>query len=261
MLSLRNIQSSFAAHLFEDEPGSIIPWIRADGIDPAARLHIYRNNLHEGFQKTLALEYPVIRRLVGNDYFRQLALAFLGCYPSTSGDLHHVGTPFASFLRKRFADTGYPYLADVAALEWAYQECLVAAELDPLDPLTLRDVPAQSYGTLRFTLRPACRLVHSPFPVLRIWEVNQPGVTGDETINLDSGPDFLLLLRNPSGIFFRRIPEDDYRLLAAFTAGKSLDEALEVSLASNPQFDLSAALRRCIEFGVLSQLTFYQSTL
>ena len=261
MLSLRNIQSSFAAHLFEDEPGSIIPWIRADGIDPAARLHIYRNNLHEGFQKTLALEYPVIRRLVGNDYFRQLALAFLGCYPSTSGDLHHVGTPFASFLRKRFADTGYPYLADVAALEWAYQECLVAAELDPLDPLTLRDIPAQSYGTLRFTLRPACRLVHSPFPVLRIWEVNQPEASAEETINLDSGPDFLLLFRNPSGIFFRRIPEDDHRLLAAFTAGKSLDEALEVSLASNPQFDLSAALRRCIEFGVLSQLTFYQSTL
>ncbi|PYU78085.1 MAG: DUF2063 domain-containing protein, partial [Acidobacteria bacterium] len=65
MLSLRNIQSSFAAHLLEDAPGSIIPWIRADGIDPAARLQIYRNNLHEGFQKTLALEYPVIRRLVG----------------------------------------------------------------------------------------------------------------------------------------------------------------------------------------------------
>ena len=83
----------------------------------------------------------------------------------------------------------------------------------------------------------------------------------DETINLDSGPDFLLLFRNPSGIFFRRIPEDDHRLLAAFTAGKSLDEALEVSLASNPQFDLRAALRRCIEFRVLSQLTFYQSTL
>ena len=99
MLSLRSLQSSFAAHLFEDEPESIIPWIRSDGIDPVARLRIYRNNLHEGFQKTLALEYPVIGRLVGNEYFRQLALAFLACHPSTSGDLHHVGAPFAAFLR------------------------------------------------------------------------------------------------------------------------------------------------------------------
>jgi len=260
VLSLRNIQSSFAAHLFEDEPGSIIPWIRADGIDPAARLQIYRNNLHEGFQKTLALEYPVIRGLVGNDYFRQLALAFLACYPSTSGDLHHLGTPFASFLRSQFADTGYLYLADVAALEWAYQECLVAAELDPFDPLTLRDVPAQSYATLRFTLRPTCRLVHSRFPVLKIWEVNQPEAAADETIDLDSGPDFLLVFRTPRGIFFRRIHEDDHRLLAAFAAGHPLDEALELSLASNPHFNLGAALHRCIELGVLARMTFFQST-
>jgi hypothetical protein len=39
-----------------------------------------------------------------------------------------------------------------------------------------------------------------------------------------------------------------------------LDEALELSLAVNPQFSLSAALQRCIEFGVLSQMTFFQST-
>jgi len=260
VLSLRDLQASFAAHLFEDEPAAIIPWIRADGIDPTARLRIYRNNLHEGFQKTLALEYPVIGRLVGSEYFRQLALAFLARHPSKSGDLHHVGAPFASFLREQFADTDYLYLADVATLEWAYQECLVAEEFEPLDPMTLRDVPAQAYGTLRFTLRPACRLVHSPFPILKMWEANQPGAPADETIDLNTGPDFLTVFRNSEVIYFRRVHEDDHRLLAAFAAGHSLDEALELSLASNPQFNLSAALHRCIEFGVLSQMTFFQST-
>jgi hypothetical protein len=260
VLSLRSLQCSLAAHLFEDEPESIIPWIRSDGIDPVARLEIYRNNLHEGFQKTLALEYPVIGRLVGNEYFRQLALAFLACHPSTSGDLHHVGAPFSAFLRAQFVNTGYLYLADVAALEWAYQECLVAEEFDPLDPLILRHVPSESYGTLRFTLRPACRLVQSRFPVLKIWQANQPEAPADETIDLDTGPDFLLVFRTREGIYLRRIQEADHRLLAAFAAGCSLDEALELSLALNPQFDLSAALHRCIEFGVLSQMTFFQST-
>jgi hypothetical protein len=104
-------------------------------------------------------------------------------------------------------------------------------------------------------------LVHSPFPVLRIWEVNQPEAADTETVNLGSGPDFLLVFRKPSGIYMRRIHEDDHRLLAAFAAGKSLDTALEVNLASNPRFDLSAALRRCIEFGVFTQMTFDQSTL
>lgn len=259
MLSLRSLQSRFAADLFE-EPGTITAWIRAEGIDPAARLEIYRNNLREGFHKTLALEYPVIQRLVGKDYFGRLALAFLARHPSRSGDLHHVGAPFVSFLRSHFADKGYGYLADVAALEWAYQECLIAEDGDSLDPTTLRDVPAQSYATLRFTLRPDCRLVHSPFPVLKIWEVNQ-GEARDETVHLDSGPDFLLVLRNAKGVHFRRINEDDHRLLAAFVRGKSLEEALEISLASNPHFDLSAALRRCVESGALSHVMFYHSAL
>jgi hypothetical protein len=257
VLSLHRLQRSFTAHLFEDERASIIPWIRSDGIDPGARLRIYRNNLCEGFHKTLALEYPVVRRLVGNEYFRQFAIAFLASHPSTSGDLHHIGAPFPGFLRERFADTEYLYLADVASLEWAYQECLVAEESEVLDPLTLRDVPAHSYGTLRFTLRPACRLVHSRFPILKIWEANQPQMPADETIDLNDGADFLLVFRNPKGIYFRRIHEDDHRLLAAFAAGRSLDEALELSLAVNPHFDLRGALHRCIGFGVLSQMSLF----
>lgn len=260
MLSLRDLQNSLAAHLFGDESDSILPWIRADGLDPTARLGIYRNNLHEGFHKTLALEYPVICRLVGTDYFRQLARAFLACHPSTSGDLHHVGAAFSSFLLQQFADSEYLYLADVAALEWAYQECLVAEEVAPLDPVTLREVPRQSHGMLRLTLRPSYRLVQSRFPALRIWQVNQPESAADETIYLDSGPDFLLVFRTPGGIRFRRIHEDDYRLLAAFAAGNSLVEALDLILASSPQFDLGAALQRCIEFAVFSQIPSLHNT-
>ncbi len=261
MLSLRELQEFFAAHLFGDQPEPVLPWIRADGIDPSARLGIYRNNLREGFHKTLALEYPVIRRLVGTDYFRQLARAFLDRHPSRSGDLHHVGATFAPFLRQRFADSEYLYLADVAALEWAYQECLVAKEVEPFDPRRLRSVPAQSHGMLRFGLRPSYRLVQSRFPILRIWQVNQPESAADETIDLNSGPDFLLVFRSPRGVYFRRIRPDDYRLLAAFAAGNSLLEALDLIVASSPQFDLGAALRRCIEFAVLAQIPCLQTTL
>ena len=260
MLSLRHLQNSFAADLFEDRSESVIPWIRADGIDSVARLGIYRNNLHAGFHKTLALEYPVIRRLVGPDYFRQLARAFLARHPSTSGDLHHLGAAFSPFLRRQFADSDYPYLADVAALEWAHQECLVAEDAKPLDPGTLRMVPPRSYGSLRFTLRPACRLVRSRFPVLKIWQVNQPESAADETIDLNGGPDFLVVFRRPRGIYFRRVHEDDYRLLAEFAAGHSLAEALEVVVASSPKFDLGAALQRCVEIAVLSQIPTLQST-
>lgn len=254
MPPLRELQELVAAHLFGEEPDSVLAWIRADGIDPAARLGIYRNNLQQGFHKTLALEYPVICRLVGTDYFRQLTRAFLERHPSRSGDLHHVGAAFSSFLRRRFVDSEYLYLADVAALEWAYQECLLAEEVEPLDPGTLRNVPAPSHGLLRFSLRPSCRLVQSPFPILRIWQVNQPESTAEEIIDLDSGPDFLLVFRRQGGVYFHRIHQDDFRLLAALAAGSSLAEALDLIVASSPKFDLGAALRRCIAWAVFARI-------
>jgi hypothetical protein len=254
VLPLRELQQRFAAGLLESATESVTEWIKGDGIHPAARLAIYRNNLHAGFIRTLSLEFPVIGRLVGADYFRHLSLAFLGCHPSRSGDLHHVGAAFPGFLDGQFAQTEYSYLGDVARLEWACQECLVAEDSEPLDPQALRAIPADAYGELRFNLRPACRLLHSTFPVMRIWEVNQPDAEADQIVDLRSGPDYLLVMRS-SRIEFCRVPAGDFRLLAGFSEGHSLDSVLEAVLASDSQFDLRAALRRCIALGVLAAVT------
>lgn len=251
MQSLRELQQHFCSALLDSADGPVTKWIRADGIHPSARLAIYRNNLQAGFIKTLTLEFPVVCRLVGEDYFRQLSLAFLACQPSRSGDLHHVGAPFALFLRKQFAKTVYSYLADVARLEWACQECLIAEDSEPLDPQTLRDIPADAYGELRFTLRPACRLLHSVFPVLRIWEVNQPDAARDQIVDLTTGPDYLVVRRS-SRLDLCRVPAGDFHLLAKFAEGHNLDSAIEALLATDSQFDLGAALRRFIALGVLA---------
>jgi hypothetical protein len=254
VLSLRELQQHFAAGLLQSSDEPVTKWIRADGIHPSARLAIYRNNLHAGFIKTLTLEFPVIRRLVGEDYFRQLSLAFLARHPSRSGDLHHVGTAFPLFLSGWFAETEYRYLADVARLEWACQECLVAEDSESLDLHTLRDIPADAYGELRLTLRPACRLLHSVFPVLRIWEVNQPQAAPDQIVDLKTGPDYLVVMRS-ARLDLCRVPAGDFHLLSNFAEGHSLDSALEAALTTDSQFDLGAALRRCIRLGVLAQVT------
>src|SRR5262249_23011925 len=156
MLPLRELQERIASQLFATGSEPLSDWIRSDGISASARLEVYRNNLHAGLTKTLGLEFPVIRRLLGEEDFRQVALAFLARHPSRSGDLHRVGAPFGCFLRTQFVETEYLYLADVARLEWAYQECLVAEDSDCLDPRTLRNIPTDAYGNLRFTIRSAC---------------------------------------------------------------------------------------------------------
>jgi hypothetical protein len=113
----------------------------------------------------------VLLRLAGRDWFRQTGTAYLTLHPSRSGNLHHVGERFASFLEATLGDGAYAYFVDVARLEWAYQEVLVAGNGSALDLAALSDVPAERHADLVFEFHPAARLVASTFPLLAIWRL------------------------------------------------------------------------------------------
>jgi hypothetical protein len=254
--SLRELQARFAAALFGDTAEPSMLRIQAAGIVPELRLGIYRNNLQEAFTKTLALEFPVIQRLVGEDYFRQLALRFLTRHPSRSGDLHHIGAPFAAFLRGEFAGTTYEYFADVAALEWAWQECLVAEDDEALDPKALQAVPPHEYVRLQFDLRKAARLQESAFPIMRIWELNQPGDAVAEFIDLASGPEFVLVHRVAGCARTTRLSAGEFALLSGLARAETLGAALDAALLCEPHFDLAVSLQRSFALGVFACVSF-----
>jgi len=254
MLSLRELQLSFSTAVFDGSSVAIIPWTRDDGLDPAARVNIYRNNVHEGFLKALSLGFPVIQRLVGEDYFRQLGRSFLAEYPSRAGNLHHIGAPFAGFLRDQFAATTYSYLPDVAELEWAYQECLIAPDAAPLDPTPLQTTPPERLADLRFDVHPACRLVSSEFPIVTIWRANQDDRDGMEVIDLSQGAHFVLVRRNAAGVELRRLAAPDFALLRSINRGDTLGDALQVALAVAADFDIAKALRHFVALGALTRI-------
>jgi hypothetical protein len=253
MPSLRELQRHFGAALFESATDAIMPWICGDGLDVESRIRIYRNNLHQGFLKALALEFPVIQRLVGRDYFQQLALEFHANHPSRSGNLHHIGQRFPQFLGGLFGGTRYAYFSDVAALEWAYLVAMEAPEATPLDPSVLLKFSPETFAELLFTRHPACRLVRSVYPVLRIWQVNQSEVADTEIIDLDSGPDQILVRRGAEEVELHRISQAEFALLNALTNEAPLGEAFDAACSADPRFNIGEALGRAVALGVLTQ--------
>jgi hypothetical protein len=246
MLALRELQARFTEALFGDAG---VP-----DIDVPDRIEIYRNNLREGFIKALAVAFPVIERLVGVEYFRRLAREFLAAHPSRAGNLHHIGAPFAGFLRERFATTEYAYFADVAALEWAHQQVLIAADAQPITAEELAAVNPLDYEGLRFELHPAAALVPSDFPIVQIWRANQSDSSAEENIDLGAGGDNVLVLRASDWIEFHRLPCGDFAALEALATGASLGSALETAQAADASFDLGAALQRFLTLGLLVRL-------
>jgi hypothetical protein len=253
--SLRELQRCFLAALYEDGADSLHELVCPDGAAAAQRIAIHRNNLQQGFRKALALEFPVIEKLVGAACFTTLAQDFQRGHPSRSGDLQHIGAAFAGWLAGHFAGDAHAYLAEVAQLEWALQVLQLVEETPPLQTSELREIEPARYGSLRLTLRPCCQLLTTRYPVLAIWNANSDVTMAGETLDLDVGGDLLLLRRTAAGVAVERLAAGEHVLLCALAGGRTLEQSLDAALQAQPEFDLAASLQRCVArelFGALN---------
>lgn len=255
MLSLRETQRAFSVAIWSEEAGAIGPLVLENGIPAEHRLQIYRNNHRLGALAAMQATFPVIERLSGTEWFAQSVRRYLSAFPSRCGDLQDLGERYERFLQAELADTAYAYFADVAALEWAYQCVLTAAERAPVDIEVLRTVAPDDYERLRFQPRPAVRLVSSRYPVLAIWRANQPSAgESAAAISLDAGESRVLLIRRRDHVELREIPAGTHALLGEFEHGATLSQATAAVAERVPGFDLHACLKDLTKLEVIAQI-------
>jgi len=245
MISLRDTQRAFCSAVLSGNAACMTALVPDAGIPAALRVQIYGNSNRLGFLAAMQATYPVIERLSGEAWFEQRVRLYQLRFPSRSGDLQHVGSHFAEFLQAELSGTDYEYFAEVAKLEWAYQDVLTAADSGVLDPSALGAVAADEYEHLVFAPRTALRLVESPYPILAIWKAHQPDADLVQ-ISLDSGPSRVLLIRCIDHVELRELSPASFALLGQFVRGAAFGAAVEVVAANHVDFDLNNTLRQLI---------------
>jgi len=218
---------------------------------------IYRNSVRANYRKALGATYRVVSQLVGDPFFRTAVDAYVLESPSTGGDLNVYGGSFGEFLAGYPHAQNLPYLPDVARLEWAIDEAGRAADADGTPEamlVALGTIPAERIPSLRFALDPSCRLLTSTFPVLRIWQVHQPGFAGDMAVAFGDAADHLLVRRVAGVVVVERLTCGDFALLHTLAGGGDLAAALEFAVAAEPDFDLGTSLRNGIANRTVAEL-------
>ncbi|RXZ45037.1 HvfC/BufC N-terminal domain-containing protein [Crenobacter cavernae] len=228
---------------------------RADGDFDSAGLGAYRNNYRVGLIDALAFIYPVVKALVGDDFFTGLAREYVKRTPSQSGDLHRYGATFGDFLRDFEPARELPYLADTARLEWLAHRAYYAPDAAPLSPDAFATLAEDDWPRLRFAFMPGCAVLASDYPVGRLWHYHQPGAPEDWRLNPDAGGDAVRVSRGVDGrAQVKLLSEADAAWLAALLAGEALEAATDAALGIDPAFDLQTALIALIHDGVLARL-------
>jgi hypothetical protein len=170
MPALHELQREFMAALLAAEAPTDTAKLYVAPADLSG-IEVHRHTMRANLQGALRSAYSVVERLVGAEFFAYAAQVFIASHASQSSNLEDYGGGFPEFLRDFAPATNLPYLAGVAALEAAIER--VSRAMD--------DSVAE--------------LLHSPYPVLRIWQVNQPGWSGDDSVSLDAGADHLRIYR------------------------------------------------------------------
>lgn len=241
-------QGAFAAALLDPALPCPCGLRTRAGAAVARRFDVHRNNVIASLADAVADTFPVVRALVGEAFFRALAVAFVRSHPPRGPVLHAYGDAFPAFVARFPPAAVLPYLADVARLEWARVEACHAADAQPL---TLAPSAGERIGELLPVLHPATRLVGSPHAIVSLWAAHQQDAAPE---HLDAGPaENALVVRPAHEVLVLRCDAGTAAFVRAAQEGRTFGDCAAAGIAHSG-FDLAACLSLLLVHGALAAL-------
>ncbi|OGB01033.1 MAG: hypothetical protein A3E25_23815 [Burkholderiales bacterium RIFCSPHIGHO2_12_FULL_69_20] len=247
-------QTDFAAALLNPQ-SAMPPGLRTwNGSDPQARLAVYRNNVVSALVDALADTFPVVQHLVGEEFFRAMAVLFVRQAPPRSRVLAHYGQDLPGFIAQFGPAQGLPYLADVARLEAARVMAYHAADAAPVPDEVVRLAlsSGERMGELQLVLHPSVATLASPFAVVTLWAAHQ-AEADIAPVEIDQ-PECALVLRAGLDVLVLPAAAGAVAFVRAIQAAHNLGEAAALALADAREFDLTATLSQLLAHGALAAL-------
>ena len=232
MAALHNLQRQFLHEVY------------ADTQTLSEQLAIYRRSIFGGLQKALDAIYPVCRQLVGEAFFEAMCLRYIRQTPSVSRDINLYGRSLIEFTEAFSPAKSLPYLPDVMRLEWAWHHAL-QYEDEPVAPLQdLLELPDNKLLDTCLVVPKTVTLIDSDYPVLHIWQVNQPDYTGDQKVNLEEGEQRLRVYRQQARLIIEPLSRTEWQCLLLLQQDAPLSALQEIDA-------YQSALVRILQMGLI----------
>jgi hypothetical protein len=248
MSKLHDYQNLLSAYVLA-APGAPAPVALVDSAHnqatAAARFGIYKNNVYAHLIEALEASFPVVRRLVGDEFFRFAARSYIPRHPPRSGTLLDFGGSFVEFLEGFEPAASVPYLSDVARLEQLYLRAYHAPEIFPPKGGHFTQPSLADRKFMRLRLHPSAGLMTSPYQVSRIWELNLRDEDLKET-ELSPEFEYLLVIRPRTQVEVRRLSPGAFAMVRAIELGDTLDKAMAAGCSVDEKFESGRHLQALI---------------
>ena len=240
MPSQSETQSAFSGSLVDPLIGLPAFLISPKGSSAVKRFSIYRNNHVAGLIEALEKTFPVVRQLVGAEFFRAAASSYIHQHPPVSPVLLLYGESFGSHLDSIPSAGNVPYLGDMARFEWTRIHSLNAGDAAAIPLLNLSALSAHQLTHCTLDIHPSARLLSSRWPIGDIWSACL-GEIADNAVDMRR-PVQLLIARVDDDVLAWPLSKARYALIRALLGGKSLQTAILQATRCDPEFELATTL-------------------
>jgi len=249
---LENLFEQFIAGLYGEsiDAGALIS--ASGNLSPQEQLSIYRGSVLGNLSQALGDIFPVVKACVGDDFFNAMAVKYIAENPSRSSSLDDYGEQLPKFISLFPPLQNFPYLEDVALLEWHWHRTFHRRDEVAFDARSLGLVQEQKMDSITFQLPASLTLLESNYPVVKIWEMTS-GLVPEQTITLAEtqaeGREDFVIWRVDLETKVQVLSEVEAALLKAIQKGDSLGTICQHALSYYPNEEVNEALSAAVAEG------------
>jgi len=259
---LASWQNGFAQSLLED----LIPDIKQSFAtqsdnESQQRFAIYQNNVFHSLTNALGDLYPVVKQLVGDEFFTGMAAYYLREEPPRQAAMVHFGKSFPLFLSGFKHTQSMPYLAPVAQLELARHHAYHAKDSIPLSVNDFTKVNPEQIAEATLTPHPSLQIIKANYSIFTIWQIHQADTNSDEKVEINE-PQQVLIVRPSYEVIVLSVDPYTYRFIGLLAKGNSIATAIHdintelESTSEKNMFDPSSAINFLIEQQLFTDIRF-----
>lgn len=222
--------------------------VREQVLRQSRRFNIYRNNRAVSLVENLQATYPVVVKLVGDEFFNATARAFIDSHPPEGPVMAEYGAGFATYLQGIPAVQPIAYVADIARLEWACHTAYYAPDSHQLQLSDMANILPDELVATTLKLHPAVQIVHSKWPIGSIRNATINSAVDGSSINMKLS-EYVLVTRPEYDVYVHVLSPTSAQFLIALQAGSTIEEAALAQLDEEPAFDTGATLNQLLHLG------------
>lgn len=254
-MQLRDLQEQFKAEVLDKQPTPLQDAIEQRGFRPAQRINIYRNNINTTLIEALQSIYPVSRAMVGEEFFKSMARAYVQQHNPETADLKDYGGHLPAFMQSMPALENLSYMPDVARIDWACHVSLHAESAPALGVSELGEFSPDSQEHLILHLHPAVIQVRSSFPIFDIWEfanLNDPDAAAPD---LGENGQSVLIYRKRNTVKVAHISVEMTAMIDLISKKQTLGTVIASILEIKPDYNLQIGLHQLFSFDAVCSIT------